>query len=277
MLDFLRGGADVLVCTTIVESGLDIPSANTLIVERADELGLAQLYQIRGRVGRSRERAYAYLLYPSAAALSEEAASGSPRSPTTRSSAPASRSRCATSRSAAPATCSATTSRATWPRWASSSTWGCSTRPCGCWPATPPRRPPSRCAWTCRWTPTCRATTCPYEAAKIEMHRRVAGAREIAELIMLREELADRFGPMPDAAREPDPAPGRPHQARPRGRAAVDFTGGRMSVTPIELDSTGAKALRERVPDAVYESGRETVRSGAGGAGRALPGRRRRC
>ncbi len=74
MLDFLRGGADVLVCTTIVESGLDISSANTLIVERADELGLAQLYQIRGRVGRSRERAYAYLLYPSAAALTEEAA-----------------------------------------------------------------------------------------------------------------------------------------------------------------------------------------------------------
>ncbi len=58
--------------------------------------------------------------------------SGSPRSPTTRSSAPASRSRCATSRSAAPATCSARTSRGTWPRWASSSTWGCSTRPCGC-------------------------------------------------------------------------------------------------------------------------------------------------
>ncbi|HEU0019576.1 MAG TPA: DEAD/DEAH box helicase, partial [Thermoleophilaceae bacterium] len=61
MLAFLRGEADVLVCTTIVESGLDISNANTLIVERADELGLAQLYQIRGRVGRSKERAYAYL------------------------------------------------------------------------------------------------------------------------------------------------------------------------------------------------------------------------
>ena len=56
MLAFLRGDADVLVCTTIVESGLDIPSANTLIVERADELGLAQLYQIRGRVGRCAAR-----------------------------------------------------------------------------------------------------------------------------------------------------------------------------------------------------------------------------
>ena len=65
MLEFLRGDADCLVATTIIESGLDIPQANTLIVERADELGLAQAYQIRGRVGRSRERAYAYLLYPS--------------------------------------------------------------------------------------------------------------------------------------------------------------------------------------------------------------------
>jgi transcription-repair coupling factor (superfamily II helicase) len=73
MLAFLRGEADVLVCTTIVESGLDISNANTLIVERADMLGLAQLYQIRGRVGRSKERAYAYLLYPSAAALTSDA------------------------------------------------------------------------------------------------------------------------------------------------------------------------------------------------------------
>ena len=74
MLGFLRGDADCLVTTTIIESGLDIPTANTLIVERADQLGLAQAYQIRGRVGRSRERAFAYLLYPSAEALTEEAA-----------------------------------------------------------------------------------------------------------------------------------------------------------------------------------------------------------
>ena len=74
MLSFVRGEFDCLVATTIIESGLDIPTANTLIVERADQLGLAQAYQIRGRVGRSRERAYAYLLYPSAEALSPEAA-----------------------------------------------------------------------------------------------------------------------------------------------------------------------------------------------------------
>jgi transcription-repair coupling factor (superfamily II helicase) len=100
----------------------------------------------------------------------------------------------------------------------------------------------------------------PYEAAKIEIHRRVAGAREIAQLIMLREELADRFGPIP----EPLDNLIRLQDARIKlgraGAASVDFTGGRMAVTPIELDSHGAKALRERVPEAMYESGRETVR-----------------
>jgi transcription-repair coupling factor (superfamily II helicase) len=70
---FLRGDADVLVSTTIIESGLDIPQANTLVVERADMLGLSQLYQIRGRVGRSDATAYAYLFYPDAHELTPEA------------------------------------------------------------------------------------------------------------------------------------------------------------------------------------------------------------
>ena len=73
MLAFIRGDADVLVSTTIIESGLDIPQANTLIVERADTLGLAQLYQIRGRVGRSDVTAHAYLFYPDSRELSPEA------------------------------------------------------------------------------------------------------------------------------------------------------------------------------------------------------------
>jgi len=67
------GKVDVLVCTTIIESGLDIPAMNTLIVERADRLGLSQLYQLRGRVGRARQRAYAYFLYPHDAVLGDEA------------------------------------------------------------------------------------------------------------------------------------------------------------------------------------------------------------
>jgi transcription-repair coupling factor (superfamily II helicase) len=74
MLSFLAGEADVLVTTSIIESGIDIPSANTLIVERADTLGLAQLYQIRGRIGRSDAHAYAYLLYPSEELLTSDAA-----------------------------------------------------------------------------------------------------------------------------------------------------------------------------------------------------------
>jgi len=74
MLTFLAGEADVLVSTSIIESGIDIPTANTLIVERADALGLAQLYQIRGRIGRSDVHAYAYLLYPAEDMLTSEAA-----------------------------------------------------------------------------------------------------------------------------------------------------------------------------------------------------------
>jgi hypothetical protein len=65
MLDFWEERVDVLLCTTIIEAGLDIPTTNTLIVDRADRLGLAQLYQLRGRVGRAGEQAYAYLFYPS--------------------------------------------------------------------------------------------------------------------------------------------------------------------------------------------------------------------
>ena len=73
MVDFWDRNYDVLVATTIVESGLDIPNANTLIVDRADAAGLSQLHQLRGRVGRGRERAYAYFLYPPEKALTETA------------------------------------------------------------------------------------------------------------------------------------------------------------------------------------------------------------
>ena len=73
ILAFWNREFDVLVCTTIVESGLDIANANTLIVERADNFGLSQLHQLRGRVGRGRERAYAYFLYPLEQPLTEVA------------------------------------------------------------------------------------------------------------------------------------------------------------------------------------------------------------
>ncbi|HEY6777551.1 MAG TPA: transcription-repair coupling factor [Thermoleophilaceae bacterium] len=274
MLDFLRGEADLLVCTTIVESGLDIPSANTLIVERADELGLAQLYQIRGRVGRSRERAFAYLLYPSAAALSEEA-------------------------SKRLATLSDYTELGSGFRIAMRdleirgagnllgdeqsghvaavgfelyvSMLDEAVRLLSGDSADEATEPVRMDLPVDAYVP---ADYVPYEAAKIEVHRRVAGAREVAQLIMLREELVDRFGPIPD----PLDNLIRLQDARIKlGRAgarSVDFRGGQrpeaagsagragyvMSVAPIELDSRGSKALRERIPEALYESGRSTVR-----------------
>jgi transcription-repair coupling factor (superfamily II helicase) len=73
VVDFWEGAYDVLVCTTIIESGIDMPTVNTLVVERADRLGLGQLHQLRGRVGRSGQRAYAYLFHPKDQTLTEEA------------------------------------------------------------------------------------------------------------------------------------------------------------------------------------------------------------
>ena len=166
MLAFAPGEHDVLVCTTIIESGLDIPNANTIIIDRADALGLAQLYQLRGRVGRSSRRAYAYLLYRRAGpAHATSRASGCRPSSTPRSWGPASRSRSPTWRSAAPATSWAPSSTATWRRSASTSTRAC-------WPRlSRRRRRPSRAAGharparrprsTCPSTPTCPTTTCP--------------------------------------------------------------------------------------------------------------------
>ena len=73
VVDFWDGRFDVLVCTTIIESGIDMPTVNTLVVERADLLGLGQLHQLRGRVGRAGMRAYAYLFFPPDRELTEEA------------------------------------------------------------------------------------------------------------------------------------------------------------------------------------------------------------
>ena len=73
MVRFVNKEIDVLVCTTIIESGLDISSANTIVITRADRLGLAEIHQLRGRVGRSSEQSYAYLLVPSLDGLAKEA------------------------------------------------------------------------------------------------------------------------------------------------------------------------------------------------------------
>ena len=260
MLAFLRAEADVLVCTTIVESGLDIPTANTLIVERADELGLAQLYQIRGRVGRSRERAYAYLLYPSPAALTPEAAArlSTLSDYTELGSGFKIAMRDLEIRGAGNLLGDEQSGHVAAVGFelyvgmldeAVAALAGDS--------ADEAAEPVRVDLPVDAYVP---GDYVPYEAAKIEVHRRVAGAKEIADLILLREELEDRFGPVPP----PLDALIRMQDARIKlGRAGartVDFAGGKLSVAPIELDSRRVTILRERVAGAVYESGRSTVR-----------------
>jgi len=260
MLGFLRGESDVLVCTTIIESGLDVSAANTLIVERSDELGLAQLYQIRGRVGRSRERAYAYLFYPSAAALTEDAAArlstlsdytelGSGFKIAMRDLEIRGAGNLLGDEQSGQVAAMGFELYVSMLDEAVAELAGDS--------ADEAPEPVRMDVPVDAYVPS---DYVPYEAAKIEVHRRISGAREVAQLIVLREELEDRFGPLP----EPLDNLVRLQDARIKlGRAgarAVDFAGGRLSVFPIELGDEGAAALKERLPEAVYEPGRSTVR-----------------
>lgn len=126
MSDFYHKRFNVLVASTIIETGIDVPSANTILIERADKFGLAQLHQLRGRVGRSHHQAYAYLLTPPRRQMTPDAEKRLKPSPTPRTWAPASSSPPTTWRSAAPASCSATARAGRSRRSASPSTWKCS-------------------------------------------------------------------------------------------------------------------------------------------------------
>jgi transcription-repair coupling factor (superfamily II helicase) len=259
MMEFVRGEADVLVCTTIVEAGLDISSANTLIVERADMLGLAQLYQIRGRVGRSRERAYAYLFYPSAAVLTEDASArlstlsdytelGSGFKIAMRDLEIRGAGNLLGDEQSGHVAAIGFELYVTMLDEAVALLAGTS--------ADEAPEPVRIDVPVDAYVP---GDYVPYEAAKIEIHRRVSGAREIADLIVLREELEDRFGPLPEPLENLIKLQDARIKLGRAGAKDVGFSAGRLRVSPIELDSTGAKALRARIPEALYESGRSTV------------------
>jgi transcription-repair coupling factor (superfamily II helicase) len=263
MLRFLRGEADCLVATTIIESGLDIPTANTLIVERADQLGLAQAYQIRGRVGRSRERAFAYLLYPSERSLTEES-------------------------SARLATLADHTELGSGFRIAmrdldirgagnllgdeqsghvaavgfelycqmideAVGELAAAEDGDGAGEGFEPVRVDVPVD---AYLP---ASYVPFEAAKIDIHRRIAGARAGGELRAIRDELSDRFGPLPREAENLLELARARIELAAAGAESVEFRGGRLSVTGVALDSEGAEKLRRSVDGAIYEWREQTA------------------
>ncbi len=262
MLSFLRGDADVLVCTSIIESGIDIPQANTLIVERADIFGLSQLYQIRGRVGRSRERAYAYLLYPSAAALTPEAAQ--------RLSALSDYTELGAGFKIA--------MRDLELRGAGNllgdeqsghvAALGFELYMQMLDEAVAAMEESSAGGADEEWEPVrldvnvdayVPSDYIPYEQAKVDVHRRIAGAREVADLAELREELEDRFGDVPDPLHNLIALQQARIKLGQAGARAVTVRGDRLAVTPIELDSVRAKKIRAEIPEALYESGKSQL------------------
>jgi len=262
MLAFLRGDADVLVSTSIIESGIDIPQANTLIVERADMFGLAQLYQIRGRVGRSRERAYAYLLYPSAAALTQEAAQ--------RLSALSDYTELGAGFKIAMRDLElrgagnllgdeqsghvAALGFELYMQMLDEAVQAASTGADG--DVSEDWEPVRLDLNVDAYVP---ADYIPYEQAKVDVHRRIAGAREVADLGLLREELIDRFGELPQPLQNLISLQTARIKLGQAGATAVSFRGGRLAVTPVELDSVRAKRLRAEIPEALYESGRSQL------------------
>jgi transcription-repair coupling factor (superfamily II helicase) len=96
----------------------------------------------------------------------------------------------------------------------------------------------------------------PYEQAKVDVHRRIAGAREVADLVTLREELEDRFGDVPDPLHNLIALQQARIKLGQAGARAVTMRGDRLAVTPIELDSVRAKRIRAEIPEALYESGK---------------------
>ena len=266
MMDYLRGGADVLVCTSIIESGIDIPQANTLIVEHADAFGLAQLYQIRGRVGRSRERAYAYLLYDSAAALTAEAAQRlSALSDYTELGAGfkiamrdleirGAGNLLGDEQSGHVAALGFELYMQMLDEAVSAA--GEEDDANG---SQPPEELPEPVRLDVNVDAYVPADYVPYEQAKIEVHRRVAGAFEVADVEGLREELQDRFGPVPEPLENLLALQRARIKFGEAGVRTVSFRGDRLAVTPVELDSVRAKRLHEELPEALYESGRSQV------------------
>ncbi len=258
MLAFLAGEADLLVTTAIIESGIDIPSANTLIIDRADMLGLAQLYQIRGRIGRSEAHAYAYLLYPSEEMLTNEAAA-----------------RLTTLSDHTELGAGFRIAMADLEIRGAGNLLG--DEQSGHVAAVgfemyaqmlddavhemQGEEPPS--AAVVRVDLPVTAYIPPeyiaYEATKIDVHRHIARSGTLRELGDMRAELADRFGPAPEPVENLLTLQAIKLKATELRVGALGFRAGRLLIEGLDLDDDGAAMLRTSQPRAAYFKQKRTV------------------
>ena len=255
---FLRGDADVLVSTTIIESGIDIPQANTLIVERADVLGLSQLYQIRGRVGRSDVTAHAYLLYPDASELSPEARA--------RLSTLADHTELGAGFQIAMrdleirgagdllgAEQSGHVAALGFELYVEMLAEAVAELQGQRRVATRPVRVDARVD---AYVP---ATYVASEALKIDIHRRLALAESDDELRELHATLEDRYGPVPEPVEHLFAIQEAKLKLAQLGADYLVYRGGRATVGPLVLGSAELRALRDVTDTAVYTSAKREV------------------
>lgn len=265
MLSFLRGDADVLVSTTIIESGLDIPQANTLLIERADLLGLAQLYQIRGRVGRSDLLAHAYLFYPDSRELSPEARArlATIADHTELGSGFAIAMRDLEIRGAGEllgAEQSGHVAAVGFELYVELLAEAVAELSGQRRPAARPVRVDAKVD---AYVP---AAYIPAEALKIDLHRRISLAETEDELRELRASTEDRYGPIPEPVENLFGIQEAKLKLALLGADYLVFRGGRATVGPLVLGSQELGDLRRRVETAVYTTSKREVslRDGSG-------------
>jgi transcription-repair coupling factor (superfamily II helicase) len=258
MMLFVRGDADVLVSTTIIESGLDIPQANTLIVERADMLGLAQLYQIRGRVGRSDVTAYSYLFYPAASELTPEARArlATLADHTELGAGFAIAMRDLEIRGAGEllgAEQSGHVAAVGFELYVELLNEAVAELSGQRRTAARPVRVDARVD---AFVP---ASYIGSEALKIDLHRRLALSETDDELRELRAAVEDRYGELPAPVENLFAIQDAKLKLARIGADYLVFRGGRITVGPLVLGSSDIGELRERVATAVYTSGKQEV------------------
>lgn len=200
MLDFIQRRVEVLVCTTIIESGLDIPAANTIIINRADKFGLAQIYQLRGRVGRSSEQAYAYLLVPGEHLITRDAQKRLRACSISANWAQASRSPSTTSRFGEAGPSWGQRSRGTLQPWVTNSSWNSSKKPCAISKAGVAAETvePELNVQLSAFLPE---TFIPDTDQRLIAYKRLATLGEESEIDDLAKEWRDRYGQFPESVR----------------------------------------------------------------------------